>query len=191
LYDFIFRSTNVTLAAVAIVILSFSYLLADDAIPVGVPDNLKVTGSVVAHVRATGFQVYTCMADATGKLAWVLKGPDATFEDDHGLKGKHYPGPAGSTAPTWESTIDGSKVVGKKIADHASPNADAVPWLLLSAASHAGAGVFTSVTFIQRINTTGGKAPAIAQAKPGDETRVPYTAEYVFFGPGATTQPTP
>jgi len=152
--------------------------------PIDVPANLHVDGPIIAHVHAAGFQVYTCVADATGTLAWVLKAPDATFTGDNGLTGKHYAG------PTWESTTDGSKVVGRKLADHASPVDGAIPWLLLEAASHDGSGTFAGVTFIQRVNTAGGKAPSVADAKAGDEVRVAYTADYVFYGPGATTQPT-
>jgi hypothetical protein len=143
-----------------------------------VPKELAVTGPVIARVHATGFQVYTVQPDAAGKLAWKLKAPDATFHGDHGLSGKHYAG------PTWESASDGSKVVGRKIAEHPA-GTDAIPWLLLEAASHEGQGVLSSVTYVQRLNTTGGKAPAAVGAKAGDEARVPYTADYVFFGPGA------
>jgi len=140
-----------------------------------IPRDIAVEGPVVATVHATGFQVYTCAADSTGVLAWKLKGPDATFENEAGLKGKHY------TGPTWEAA-DGSVVVGKKAAEHASPDASAVPWLLLTVANHKGNGVFSDVSFIQRIHTSGGKAPAVGTAKAGDEVRVPYTADYVFYG---------
>jgi hypothetical protein len=54
-----------------------------------------------------------------------------------------------------------------------------------------GNGTFSHVTFIQRINTAGGKAPAAGDAKVGDEIRQPYTADYIFYGPGTTTQPSP
>jgi hypothetical protein len=37
------------------------------------------------------------------------------------------------------------------------------------------------VTFIQRVNTIGGTAPAEAGLFVGDEARVPYTAEYYFY----------
>jgi hypothetical protein len=147
------------------------------------PDKLRVSGPIVADVRANGFQVYTLKRDAAGRLAWVLKAPDATFKNARGLEGKHYAG------PTWECTTDGSKVAGKRIADSPSPAADAIPWLLVSATSHEGAGVFSTVTYIQRINTDRGKAPIVGDGKEGDEARVPYTAEYVFYGSGATTQP--
>ena len=148
-----------------------------------VPDDLRVNGRIVAAVHATGFQVYTAKADATGKLAWTLKAPDATFDDGMELKGKHYAG------PTWESDSDGSKVVAKKLSEHASPTAGAVPWLLLEAVRHEGKGIMSDVTFIQRIHTAGGKAGGIGDAKAGDESRVAYTADYIFYGPGATTRP--
>jgi hypothetical protein len=153
----------------------------DELVPI--PEDLRVDGPIVAHVHATGFQVYTCTTDISGKLVWVLKAPDATFEGDNGIKGKHYAG------PTWESS-DGSKITGKKIVEHASGVADAVPWLLLSVTSLQGTGIFSNVTYIQRINTNGGKAPHVGDAKVGDEVRIPYTAEYVFYGLGATAQPT-
>jgi hypothetical protein len=133
-------------------------------------------------VHASGFQVYTCAADATGKLAWTLKAPDATFENASGLKGTH------SVGPTWQAD-DGSKVVGRKLREHASSVADAVPWLLLEAKSHGGNGRLSGVAFIQRIHTVGGKAPAVGDAKVGDETRVAYSADYVFYGAGATVKP--
>jgi hypothetical protein len=42
----------------------------------------------------------------------------------------------------------------------------------------------TQITFIQRLNTKGGSAPAIGCAVPGDvgkQTLVPYSADYFFF----------
>ena len=58
-----------------------------------------------------------------------------------------------------------------------------MPWLLLAAKDHAGNGVFSHVTSIQRLDTTGGKAPAGAssQTKLGEKLRVPYTAVYYFY----------
>jgi hypothetical protein len=62
--------------------------------------------------------------------------------------------------PTWESN-SGSRVVGT-VLDHCSPDPDSIPWLLLGAvpAPSEGPGVFNGVTFIQRLNTVGGLAPA-------------------------------
>lgn len=140
------------------------------------PADLKVDGPVVASVHAKGFQIYTLVADDAGKLSWKLKAPDATFAGD-GLEGTHYAG------PTWKSS-DGSSVKGRKVREHASPSG-AVPWLLIEATAHEGSGKLEQVSYIQRLNTTGGLAPAVGAAKTGDEAKVPYTADYVFFGKGA------
>jgi hypothetical protein len=58
-----------------------------------------------------------------------------------------------------------------------------VPWLLIGATAHTGQGQFSKVTFVQRLNTSGGKAPAAGcdAAAVGAEKRVPYSADYVFF----------
>ena len=61
------------------------------------------------------------------------------------------------------------------------PTATAIPWLLLGAASTEGPGVFDHVTFVQRLNTAGGKAPANPGTTVGEEARVAYTAEYYFY----------
>jgi hypothetical protein len=37
------------------------------------------------------------------------------------------------------------------------------------------------VTYIQRVNTVGGKAPTVSGGVAGEMARVPYTAEYFFY----------
>jgi hypothetical protein len=61
-------------------------------------------------------------------------------------------------------------------------SSDSIPWLLLKAKSNEGAGIFSRVTFIQRLDTAGGRAPAGACAA-GAEQRVDDNATYRFFGP--------
>jgi len=141
------------------------------------PDDLKVDGPVVATVHATGFQIYTCQAGDAGKLSWKLKAPEATFSGS-GIQGTHFAG------PTWKSSTDGSAVKGRKLREHPSVPG-AVPLLLIEATEHEGTGKLQQVTYIQRLNTTGGVAPATGNAKSGDEVKVPYTADYVFFGQGS------
>ena len=55
--------------------------------------------------------------------------------------------------------------------------------LLLEAKSAEGPGIFARVTYIQRVNTTGGTAPTEGcdAAHAGQEVRVPYTADYFFY----------
>lgn len=131
---------------------------------------------LVLHVHAKGDQVYTCKGDA-GQFSWVLKAPDAELMDESGkVIGRHFAGPA------WQLN-DGSKVTGKLAARFDSPDARAVPWLLLTAVDHSGSGPMSSVSYIQRLNTKGGKAPAAGcdAAHSGAETRVAYSADYLFY----------
>ena len=151
-------ASRVVVGFALVALVAVSRAAAVDA-PTDVPDDLKVNGAPVARVQAKGDQIYTW----DGK-AWKLKAPDATF-DGGGVKGKHYAG------PTWEAD-DGSKVMGKKLVEHKSPDADAVGWLLIGASSHEGHGVLADVTYVQRIHTTGGKAPSDPGKQAGDEARV-------------------
>jgi hypothetical protein len=79
-------------------------------------------------------------------------------------------------APRFHSTpcVAGSVVTGCIV----DPNA--IHWLRLVAVGSEGPGFFAKTTFIQRVNTTGGRAPAQAGA-PDEVVGVPYTAEYVFY----------
>jgi hypothetical protein len=133
---------------------------------------------LLLQVHAKGDQIYTCKGDGA-QFTWVLKAPEAQLTDKSGQPfGKHFAGPA------WEAN-DGSRVTGKAVANAPSPDADSIPWLLVTAASHSGEGVLAHVTSIQRINTKGGKAPASGcdAAHAGQEERAPYSADYVFFVP--------
>jgi hypothetical protein len=126
---------------------------------------------VAFHAYASGVQVYRWSG-----AAWVFVEPVANLfaaRNFHGQVGTHYAG------PTWESN-SGSKVVAKRV-DGCTPNASAIAWLKLEAVSTEGPGVFNGVTFVQRVNTTGGTAPASPGSFVGEEARVPYTAEYYFY----------
>jgi hypothetical protein len=49
--------------------------------------------------------------------------------------------------------------------------------------NHQGDGIFSRVSVIQRLNTSGGKAPAEGcdPFHEGAETSVPYEADYFFY----------
>jgi Protein of unknown function (DUF3455) len=133
---------------------------------------------LLLRVHAKGDQVYTCKSDGA-QSAWTLKAPDAQLFDKDGKPfGKHFAG------PSWEAT-DGSRVRGKAVANAPSPDADSIPWLLVNIVSHEGTGVLSPATTIQRLNTKGGKAPASGcdASQAGQELRVPYSADYLFYAP--------
>jgi hypothetical protein len=105
--------------------------------------------------------------------SWVFVAPEAVlYAQGQGVVGIHYAG------PTWESN-SGSKVVGTVL--ERCPQPGTIPWLKLAAASNDGPGIFRGITFIQRVNTEGGNAPAEPGDFVGEEARVPYIADYFFY----------
>jgi len=148
-----------------------------------VPPNLHAppTQWLLIETKATGVQIYECSPGKTdpARFEWTFKGPEAELFDAEGTKvGKHYGG------PTWESN-EGSKVVGEVKSRSDSTDANAIPWLLLTAKSTSGTGTLSKTQSIQRLETVGGKAPASGcdKAQAGKEVRVPYKATYYFYGP--------
>jgi hypothetical protein len=138
---------------------------------VGEYEELLVpAGNKVAfQTYAEGVQIYRWSG-----TSWVFVRPEAVlFDQDDNVVGIHYAG------PTWESA-SGSKVVGA-VLERATPDPDAIPWLKLEAASSDDPGVFRGVTYIQRVNTVGGKAPAGPGAFVGEVVEVPYAADYFFY----------
>jgi hypothetical protein len=131
--------------------------------------NAPAGNKVSFHAYAEGVQIYRWNG-----ASWAFVAPDAVlYDNDDNIVGSHYGG------PTWESN-SGSYVVAA-VVDRATPSADAIPWLLLAAVDSDGPGVFHRVTYIQRVNTVGGIAPAEAGEFVGEEVQVPYTADYYFY----------
>jgi hypothetical protein len=144
------------------------------------PPSLAVpAGNDLAFaLEAEGVQIYACAVSAAS-FGWAFQAPEARLSETSGpVAGTHYAG------PTWEST-DGSRVVGAKL-EATTPDAAAIPWLLLRAASHAGSGRMEEVTFVQRIRTWGGNAPhhGCDATHAGEVARVPYRAVYCFYRKG-------
>jgi hypothetical protein len=142
-------------------------------LPLPLCDSLQVPeGNKLAfHVYAVGVQKYRWNG-----TAWAFVEPVATLFADanyHGKVGMHYAG------PTWESN-SGSKVVAARVAACA-PDATAIAWLRLETVSTDGPGIFSKVTYVQRVNTVGGLAPIAPGLSIGAVVEVPYTAEYYFY----------
>lgn len=147
--------------------------LASQQPELGTCQNLKppTSSKLAFHAYATGVQIYRWSG-----TSWSLYGPAAVLSSDaegRSKVGTHYVG------PTWES-VSGSKVVASVI-DRCTADPNAVQWLSLGAVSSGGPGAFHRVTFIQRVNTVGGKAPATGGTFVGQEVSVPYAAEYFFY----------
>lgn len=133
---------------------------------------------LVTH--AVGFQNYQCNAAGT---AWVFTGPLATLFKTTGKPqpiGTHFRNPV-TTRPVWQLK-DGSSAEAAAIVT-VSGGAGNIAWLLLQVAVTSGGSDgdrLTQTTYIQRLNTSGGVAPALP-CTPGATAAVPYTADYFFW----------
>ena len=149
--------------------------------PPTVADALRPASgqTLSAEALATGVQIYECSAtkDQPSRYEWVFKAPEAELSSRAGRSiGKHYAG------PTWEAS-DGSKVLGEVKGRDPGPDASAIPWLLLTAKSNTGTGIFSRVASIQRVDTVGGIAPKTPCGRDNvnQVVRVPYKATYYFY----------
>jgi hypothetical protein len=135
------------------------------------PPALTVpTGNkLVAALDGTGVQIYQCT-----NSAWSLLEPAATLADHGKPVALHFKG------PIWVSTTDGSEVGATAVPGAAVNHADAVSELLLKADETHGTGEFSGITYVQRVQTTGGLAPAGACAN-GTRHASPYSATYTFW----------
>lgn len=156
--------------------------MAQAGAPTDVPQKLKAPGGeeLVLAAHATGSQIYICQVGGPDQpLAWMYKAPQADLHDASGtVIGTHFAG------PTWKHK-DGSGVTGKLVAREDSPDADSIPWLLLTATGHSGDGLLTRVTTIQRLHTKGGQPPSTGcdEAHRGTEVKRAYSADYYFYAP--------
>jgi Protein of unknown function (DUF3455) len=147
------------------------------------PELLAPAGAELAlRLQASGTQNYRCTAGAEGAAQWKLVAPEATLRatSDPGspVQGTHGAG------PSWTLT-DGSGVVGDASQAKRVPSKEpgAIPWLLVPCKDNGSPGALQGVTFVQRLNTQGGAAPATGceSTSVGSEVKVPYSATYLFL----------
>jgi Protein of unknown function (DUF3455) len=160
--------------------------------------------------HGVGTQGYVCLPSGTG-ASWTVNNarPEATLFTNvfgeafqiitHFLSPVENPNDVGPKPPrfgdaTWQSSFDSSRVWAQKTNfvaagfDASCPNAGAIDCLLLqtigSAQGPNGGKILSKTSFIQRLNTKGGSAPATGcstLADVGKQTLVPYSADYHFF----------
>jgi hypothetical protein len=160
--------------------------------------------------HGVGTQGYVCLPSGSG-ASWTVNNarPEATLFTNvfgaafqiitHFLSPVENPNDVDPKPPrfgdaTWQSSLDNSRVWAQKInfihagTDASCPNAGAIDCLLLqtigSEQGPTGGKILSKTTFIQRLNTNGGSAPASGcsvSADVGKQTLVPYSADYFFF----------
>ena len=145
------------------------------------PTALQVPAGhrVAMETVGVGQITYECRAkkDAAGQFEWVFAGPDARLLDRGGRQvGRYYGPPA-----TWES-MDGSMLTARQLAV-APGGSGNIPMQLVQANPAMGMGAMQGVTYIQRVATQGGVAPASAcgATNVGARQIVNYQADYIFW----------
>lgn len=147
----------------------------------GLPAAVQVPAGhkVAMETVGAGDITYECRtkADMPGQFEWVFVGPDAKLMDRGGKQVGRYFGPPA----TWEN-MDGSKVTATQVAV-APAAAGSIPLQLVKANPAMGSGAMTGTTYIQRVATRGGVAPAMAcaQGNVGARQVVKYQADYIFY----------
>jgi hypothetical protein len=153
------------------------------AIPASVelPANLPNGNTRVATFYAIGVQTYKAQQVAGSNPAvyeWVFVAPSADLYDITNQKaGTH------SAGPDWQisaaDSMFGQSFTPPRTAPSADPNS--IDWLLLMPKTgKTPTGIFANVSYVQRIATNGGKAPATPPVSETDVVDVPYTAVYRF-----------
>jgi hypothetical protein len=154
--------------------------------------------------HATGTQNYICLPSTSGTgMVWSFLGPQATLFVPIHWPGReikvqvatHFlsPNPAEDAIarPTWQSALDSSAAWARAIATVTDPSivaTGAIPWLLLKVVGtrpgmDSSAGL-SQTTFIQRLHTSGGIAPASGCAAATDIGRTAfadYSTDYYFY----------
>jgi uncharacterized protein DUF3455 len=168
-------------------------------VPPPVPLNLAVPAGHHAFLigHAQGTQNYVCVSTAAG-VGWTFFGPQATvFDSSMNQLITHFlsanPFEPGALRATWQHSGDTSLAWAAAIGSSTDQNfvaPGAIPWLLLQVVGAQLGPTFghklTDTTYIQRVNTGGGVAPADGCGVATDAGRkalVPYTADYVFYRP--------
>ena len=187
----------VTGLAVALILAPAQPAHADAVTPPAMPTNIQVPAGhkavLVGH--AVGTQNYICLPSGAS-FAWILFGPQATlFTDNDRQVITHFLSAnlveSGTPRATWQHSRDTSSVWGLAIgvsSDSAFVAPGAIPWLLLREVGHqdgpANGHTLSATTYIQRLNTSGGTAPATGCSQAtdvGKRALVPYTADYFFY----------
>ena len=144
----------------------------------GLFSRIKAPSEVepVFALAATGVQIFRCEPDREG-YHWVFRLPEAELRDGRGQVVAHH-----GANYSFEH-VDGSRLIGTIVGYDSAPGGDAVHWLLLRTQSY-GAGEFEKVTYVQRVDTSGGIPPEQCSADRVNEIlRVPFSAKFVFYRP--------
>ncbi len=153
------------------------------AIPdaIKLPDNPPTGNARVATFFADGFQKYKAQEILNSNpvaYQWVFVAPLADLYDATNKKvGTHSAGPNWQLSPA--DSMFGQSFSPPRTAPATESNS--IDWLLLMPKTgKPPTGFFANVSYVQRVATNGGKAPATPPTNASETANVHYTAIYRF-----------
>jgi hypothetical protein len=144
----------------------------------GLFSQIRAPGEVepALELAATGVQIFRCELDRDGPR-WAFRLPEAELRDARGQPVGHH-----GANYSFEH-VDGSRLIGTIVGYDSAPSSDSVRWLLLRTQPY-GQGEFEKVTYVQRVDTSGGMPPAQCSADQANQIlRVPFSAKFIFYRP--------
>jgi hypothetical protein len=144
----------------------------------GLFSRIKAPSEVepVLEMAATGVQIFRCEPDKEG-YHWAFKLPEAELRDAGGALVGHH-----GANYSFEH-VDGSRLIGTIVSYDSAPTDDSLRWLLLRTQSY-GQGEFDKITYVQRVETSGGMPPTQCAAEQANQIlRVPFSAKFIFYRP--------
>jgi len=130
----------------------------------------------VLELVAVGVQIFRCEQDKEG-FHWVFRLPEAELRDARGQVVGHH-----GANYSFEHA-DGSRLIGTIVGYDSPSSDDSLRWLLLRTQSY-GQGEFDKMTYVQRVETSGGLPPARCSAEQLNQIlRVPFSAKFIFYRP--------
>lgn len=147
------------------------------------PSNLPKGNLRAVTFYAEGVQKYKAQIKAGSNpvtYEWVFVAPQAIlYNSDNAIVGTHSAGPTWQLINSTTDSIYAQQYAPAKTAP--SPDGTSIDWLLLMPkAGKVPTGIFADVSYIQRIATSGGKAPSTTPTSESQVVEVPYTAIYRF-----------
>jgi hypothetical protein len=134
----------------------------------------------VATFYAKGVQIYSARQKPDtdpAEYEWAFVSPSANlFNDKNEQVGTHFNG------PSWQ-LASGDRMSGQPFTPARTKRMDpaSIDWLLLMPKDGGSpTGIFKDVIYIQRVATTGGKAPTTPPSSASETIGVDYTAVYRF-----------
>ena len=130
----------------------------------------------VLELAGVGVQIFRCEQDKES-FHWIFRLPEAEVRDGRGqVVGRH------GANYSFEH-VDGSRLIGTIVGYDSAPNDDSLRWLLLRT-QYYGQGEFDRMTYVQRVETSGGMPPDRCGAEQANQIlRVPFSAKFIFYRP--------